>query len=752
MNNDIDRINEGRRNKLQDIPSENLQVSADLREQINEKLVDALIERGIAEKVYQTWHQGNADRTEWLKRNQEYLIQFDEFIDPIYDASTDWSSTLHFPTILTVCKTFHARMQSALLTVDPFFTAKARKEANVEQESIVQDLLRYTFKDWVNDYAGIDETFDRWLWDWCTFGCGILKARWTKRFTRFVDVESVTVPGPSAIQVDPATGAVQEIPTFKKQEREVKRTIKCFEGPMVDRMNLNDVLIVGGEGDPQNADMVIQQQYLVASDLWSLADQGIFKEDAVEEVIRSGEQKRTSDSSNAILQTQKSTAGMSMVDKNFELSRYHILEAYLKIDVDDSGINSDVVVWVHPETREILRATYLYRVSPSGKRPFVKIDFHKRNNNEYGVGLVELLYSLAKEIDAMHNIRIDVGIITALPWGFYRPTASMAEEKLPIEPGTMIPLDNPGQDVYFPNLGNRTSFGFQEEAALMNQIERLTSMSDLSLGIIGGQGATRTATGTQAVLGEANANLDVFLRRMNRGVKQLLVYMFGLLQQKCPEGLEFRLFGTDGKEYWRKINSREELYGMFDFELDANSANSNKQIQMQTADFIYQSLQNPMLLQTGIVNQGNLYEALKNAFQVRGIKDVSKYIQKPADYTHRYLPIEIANRVLAGQEVKLDPTQDLHGFVTLAQEFLSDDNLLGHLNQGQVRMLVDKMREAQQLVASMEQMAAQQRNQSQMMMNQQMAPPSQQMSGMGSGSSEPMIPPPQGPPPGSSIQ
>jgi hypothetical protein len=731
FNRDQDRIIDGRSFKLEDDEENGLVVTADLRDQINKKLLKKLNEKNAGELIASAWQQGNADRQEWLTRMEEFLIQFDEFIDPIYEASNDWSSVLHLPTIYTVIKTYHARMQAALMSIDPFFNVKARKEQNVEQEMVVQDLMRYTFKEWVNEHAGIDEVFDRWIWDWCAFGCGILKARWHKKFTKYVDVENVTVPGPMQFVMDPNTQETHAIPTLKQEEREVEKVVKCFDGPMVERVNIQDVLIVGGEGDPQKADSVIQSEYMTASELWSLADQSIFDYDAVEEVIKAGSDNRGAEAVSGHLYRQTETAGVANVDKPFELDRYQILEAYIKMDIDDSGINSDLVVWIHKESRKILRATYLYRMSPTGKRPFFKIDFHKRNNTEYGVGLVEIMYSLAREIDAMHNIRIDVGIMSSLPWGFYKPTASMAEEKLPIEPGTMIPLDNPGQDVFFPNLTGRTSFGFQEEAALYTLIERVTSISDLSLGIIGGQGAARTATGTQALLGEANANLDVYIRRMNRGVRQMLHYVFGMLQQKVTPGLQFRVIGGDGKEYWRHIESREALVGMYDFELDANSANSNKSIRIQTADFIYQTLQNPLLLQTGVVNVGNLYEALKNMMQVRDIKDVSKYITMPPEYQHRYLPVELANRILAGQNIPLDPTQDLQGFVAFVQEFLGDDELLGQIDQQGVQALVSKMNEAQQMIQAIEAAAAQQRNQQQMMTNQQVAPQSQQLSGGG---------------------
>jgi hypothetical protein len=371
---------------------------------------------------------------------------------------------------------------------------------------------------------------------------------------------------------------------------------------------------------------------------------------------------------------------------------------------------------------EIVRATYLHRVMRAGMRPFFKIDFHKRHGVEYGVGLVELLYSLGKEIDAMHNLRLDVGILTSIPFGFYRPTSStLKEEKLDISPGSMIPLDDPQRDVYYPNLGNRVSFGFQEESALQQQVERLTSISDMNLGIISGQGAARTATGARAIIGEGNANLDIFLKRMNRGWKQALKYMFCQLQDKLPDGFQFRLLGDDGQLQWKEVPTRQELQGMFDFELEGNSANSNPQMQLEQANLLYQMTGNPMDLQLGLISPLERYNAVVSVLKANKIHDFSKYVRKPQGIMTVYTPQEIANRVLDGMPFQLDPTQDLQGFIDLVQLILTEDEMNGQFDQFQLAALIGKAQEAQGLLESLQQQEAQQMAAQQQQMNTQAA-------------------------------
>ncbi len=722
IQNDKLVYNEGRRNILKDNPETDLKVVASLRDRQLEKLANQLDEMNIGNKVVNTWHQANGDRTVWLERQAKFSQEIDEFVEPIYEQALEWASTLHLPTVLTVCKTYHARMYAALMSVDPPFTVRARQAANQDRAELVEELVRYTLKDWCNEHDGVDDVVDRWIWDWITKGCGILKSRWHKKFTRFADVETTRIDDVD-MEVDAATGQTYPVPKVREIEKEVIRTEEVFNGPMLERVPVEDFIIVGGEGDPQKADYVMHQIWLTSSELYSAADQKIFRSEVVDEIIRGGKSYQLgTDQTAMIKERQIEQAGMSSLNKEHATDRYRLIEAYLKVDVDRSGIATDVIAWVHAESKKIVRATYLRRVMPTGQLPFFKADFHIRSGVEYGAGLPELLYSLGKEIDAIHNIKIDVGIISSLPFGFYRPTASsLKEERMPMEPGSLIPVDNPQTDVYFPNLGMRTGFGFQEEQALQVQIERLVSISDLQYGIVGGQGAARTATGARALLGESSNNLNIYIQRMGRPWKRAIKYIFTMLQYRIPPGFMFRLEGDDGNAYFKEVRSREEIQGLFDFEIEANSANSNKTIQIEQANMIVQATGNPLDLQLGLISPLERYEALANWFRVNGIKDVSRYLRKPDGAGHKFTPLEIADRVLAGMDVNLDPTQDLEGFIKLVVEIFENDEMNGQFDHTHLAALGDKAKQAQGLLAAIKQQEAQQMASQQQQMNAQAA-------------------------------
>jgi len=278
---------EDRKNPLQDDPDTGLKVKVSLRDQQLEKLTAILEEKKMGEKIQSLWLRANTDRSEYLTRQEAFLQEVDEFLEPIYDQALEWSSTLHLPTILTVLKTYHGRMMAALWGVDPPFVCRSRTAANSDRADLVEDLMRYSLRDWANEYDGVEEELDKWIWDWCAKGDGYLKARWTKKFSRFADVETTQIPD-TEMRLDPETGHSVPVQVMREVEREVATTEEVFNGPELMRVPIEDIIVMGGEGDPQKAETVMHQAWLTASEMWTMADQGLFRSDVVEEVIKGG--------------------------------------------------------------------------------------------------------------------------------------------------------------------------------------------------------------------------------------------------------------------------------------------------------------------------------------------------------------------------------------------------------------------------------------------------------------------------------
>jgi hypothetical protein len=718
LNNDKKVVEDGRREPLKG-------AEAPLRDRIVQKLYTQLEEDSIGQKMATIWTKGNSHRSLWIERQKAYLQSWDEHLINDTEGPFAGSSNLHIPMPFIVSKTMHARFLQALFGMDPPFDVKARTLASKDRVNNVSDVMRYSLNDWCNYNKGIDAAADKWVWNWVTTGVGLLKAGWDCKYTRFLDVQTVQKRGAPVIRDGVA------IPTVKSIEQEVAVTKKIFEGPVYDVIHPEDLLIVGGGGDPDLADVVQHCYRLTASEMWTMVDRKIFNAEAVKKVIAHGDDKQATTLASGIKDDRARNAGVNSADNDQDLDRYEILECYLAHDVDGSGINSEIVVWVHRNTGELLRATYLHRISKSGERPFIKADFHLRQDQEYGVGIVELLYPLSIEMDAMHNMRIDAGMMTTMPFGFYRATSGIDPSVIKFEPGSLIPVDNPQTDVFFPNLGNRTVFGMQEEAALQQMVERLTSISDMNLGLIGGQGAARTATGARALVGEASANLDVYLRRLNRGWKKLLRYSLHQLQQRMPAGLAFRITGDDGSDYWKTMSTADDIAGDFDIDLSPNSSTSNAQIQQQDAQDILQVVSNPLYIQTGIVNPGNMYEAVKNFFVTRKFRDWNRYITKPQGWEFVMTPLQELDLVLHGISVPINPQADHEGFLKLVEMFMKDDQLNGQIPQDRWPLAIAQAKKHEAMLQALGAAQAQANNAAQMQMNGQMSQQQAPTSGAG---------------------
>ena len=682
-----------------------------LRDQIPKKLRIASKKAELGRVVSSIWKKGNSDRQPWLDNQKVLLAQWDDFVANLPEGPFDGASTLHLPTTFVHAKAIHARLMEALFGIEPPFVVKAKRESETPRLEMVDAIMTHTLMEWANHGDGVKEVVSDWVWDFVTTGVGLLKARWEREFTSFVDVEETVI-------VDEVEGDESGLPPdVRVVEKEVLRKIKSFDGPILEVVRPEDLLIVGGGGNIQRAHSVTHRQWLTASQLWGLADQEIFDAEAVEKVIKSGEDRKGSAIGGEIKQDRALNAGKSSADSEADLKLYEILETYMQYDVNKDGINEEIIIWVHADTDEILRTTYLRRASQYGTRPFFKADFHRRSGEDNGIGMVEMMFSLSLEQDAMHNQAVDSGTIRNMPFGFYRASSSLDPEIIELVPGAMYPVDNPQTDIHFPRVNGGHSFNLQMSQVIQEQINKLTGLSDLNFGQLTSQGATRTATGTRAVIGESNLNLNVSLGNLSRAWGQCLRFIFSMLQKQIPIGYSFRVTGELGEDYWAQIKSRQDLAGQFDFDISENSANSNRSIQQQVAQQINAITADPVAIQTGVVNQSGIFESKKILLQSIGVKDWSKYITKPDSSRRVLTPEEELNRILAGITVRVQLADDHQGFIDLAKDVLDSEEAEQAYSIEQLGLLQAQSDEHRRAIQAFEQLQAQARSRAQVNAN-----------------------------------
>lgn len=557
------------------------------------------------------------ERSEFMERLSMYRATWLDFVSTGMKPAWEEAHDVHIPTIFSKIKAMHSRIYQAILGIDPPFSLKPRDKVNEIQKYEKEQLLNYVIKDYANFGRGWEGIIDRDIWNFVADGTAITKHGWSRDVRKF-------------------TGVEEEFEGFKLgkpvyRDKDVEREEIIFDGPMLKAVNLEDFYIAGTYTEnPDEADFVGERCFYTKSELVKLSKQGFFFEDAIEKVLKTEpihqNQMAVSDATNFKNQLD----ALAGVDKEASGHKvYEIFETYCRYDIDGDGIDEELVVWRERGSRLVLRITYLERACPGSLRPYTIKRFIDRPGSPYGIGMGEMLYGISNEIDYIHNQRLDYGTLQNLPFGFVRAAAGTNTKEIKLAPGTLYPLDDPQSDVHFPRLNGGTAYGFQEEAKVQQYGDELSGISAFNLGSIQGQGPTRTATGTAALVSEVNANLDIHIKRYQRGYKRNLCILDKQIISLLPLGLVIRITGFDGKPVLKRFENRSAIDFSADFELTANSVSSNKAIERETASLLLQLLQNPLPLQSGIVTPANLYQVYRNLLQKYEIRDIDAYITRP---------------------------------------------------------------------------------------------------------------------------
>jgi hypothetical protein len=697
-------------------------VEAPLEDQSNRKLLNTLDEDGVGRIITENWNKESANLSEFLKRQSDQLDLLDNFSTAIGEHNPfGGSSNIHVPMPFTVCKTYHARFMSGLLDIDPPFSVKARREDGTDAVQSIEDLMKFTLFSWANRGEGVDEVLDTWVWNWCTTGTGILKNRWLVEYEKFVDVERKAVPAPPLLKEN-ENGELIEVPQWKYEEKEVEKVERTQYCPQYDIVNNEDIVIVNGEGDPDKADMVLHRVYMSASELWTGVERGIYEREVVEHIIKSGGSDRLApgDQGSEIKQLRKIKAGNTS-GMSGGRDVYEVIEACMKWDVDGSGIVTEIVALAEKNTSKLLRATYLRRVAKNGKRPYAVAHFHRRPGEAFGVGLLEILSPLSRELDLMHNTRLDNVMLQSTPFYLYRKSAGIDPNNIVLEPGAGIPVTSVLEDIHFPQLPNRTQFTAQEESVVYTYVERLTGLSDMALGILSStQGPARSATGARAVMGENNTNMNVHMRRLGKGWTRVLQNTWFMLRNKVEPGFAFRVIGDDGRDIFRKVN--DVMLGVdVDFDISANSTNSNKAVQQENANYLVQMTMNPLNLQSGLSDAGKMYAAQKFQLNSRGIKDVHRFLNRPVGYEYMPSPQEEFQRIIQGIPVQVQPGMDHEKAIAFLGSILEQQQELespeGALTSEQIQAVQDQLKQHAAIFQAMQAQQAQATQMNQMQQN-----------------------------------
>ena len=294
-----------------------------------------------------------------------------------------------------------------------------------------------------------------------------------------------------------------------------------------------------------------------------------------------------------------------------------------EIEGPDGPEEAECVFFICLEPEMLLGAYRLTDVNWKNLRPIVELHYQTVGTRQQSMGIMEIAKHLSAELDTIHNMRMDVGFATNMPFFFYRATSGMDPERIVLRPLKGVPVDDIN-DVRFPQLQNVTSFYAEEEQLLYSLTERVLGISDLFLGRSPTQGAAaRHATGFVGTQQESMARTSEILNSDSVEFGFLCRMIYNMELQYGPPERNLRLQGREGPI--TQNLSREELWmrGEYDFGLGANDGMYNSQMRQQQTQLLMSSLQaNPLIAQ----DPGRLWEAWNEIMQSWGFKDPERFI------------------------------------------------------------------------------------------------------------------------------
>jgi len=486
-----------------------------------------------------------------------------------------------------------------------------------------------------------------------------------------------------------------------------KANVVVYDGPRVIPMEYDDVfyppragnLQIPGPSNPRGASHVILRMTPSVDSIRRLKREGYYDLITNEELDRlpniashgAEEEKRE--------RMRDDLAGVTDADHRPKAEGHRtvtMLMCFDMFDIDNDGIEEDVVWWVLREQKVLLKAMPLTEAHPSNppRRPLAEASFIPVRGRRAGISLAEITEGLHDAMKAIFDQSVDAGTLTNSPWGFYRPSGSLNPQVIRMSPGELYPLANPQQDVHFPQFNNNAvAFGVNMVTLLTDMQDKVTMVSDIELGQVppGRSAALRTAGGMAQLSAKGEARPERILRRFFNGVTQIWSIVHEHNMHFLPPEKKIRLIGlkSANEDPYQTITDKFEISGRFSFKFSANVFNSSKEMLQQGLGQLLGVYVNPLAIQSGVIRVDGIYRLLRDFGDALGM-DADKYLAPPMPGAGRpRIMAEEAIEAIFNNEIPDGHPAEEGGWVEhfgKLNAFVESDEF-GYLNQRQVELL-----------------------------------------------------------------
>ena len=406
-----------------------------------------------------------------------------------------------------------------------------------------------------------------------------------------------------------------------------KREI-TFDGVKVNLVNLEDLVVSNSAASIEDIPFFGVRMWLSQSDYRDGIKDGYFMDHGDEENLRIANMadiKWGSEIGQQLTNVQDFEEGTDSRDSYSYSPARKYLEVYrwegwwVWDDKDDTGPENpdntlkeaiQICAWVAYRAKKVIKISRLEDLNKDGKRSAVKFGFLEEPGRFYPMGLAEWVRHTQAELDAIHNQRLDAGLIFNVPFGFYKPTAGL-KGVMNLRPGVLYPTPEP-QSVNFPRSNWQPTFAMQEEMLVKQYGGEQAGITDAAIGRPTSK--RQSATEVQAMAAALDLRTEDIVDRLLKSVRELLYRVIGLYQQFGPRERIFRTGGEEGNALIKRFE-KDRLQGKILLIMNGNLSQINEQMQQQMTIEMFQLLMNQILIETGIVKPEQIAQALELIFK-----------------------------------------------------------------------------------------------------------------------------------------
>jgi hypothetical protein len=686
------------------------------------------------------------DREDWNTMRIERYAKLRGWLPDKNHPLGEQASNIWVPIILIASLRLKAGLENAVKSIRPLMGSKARQRRNMSKQDNIDRLLDYQFFCEIDGERTIDDMISNFVDD----GTTITMQKWVKRDEVIRDVRVLPQPDPQTpldLQIGEVMQAffptvidaypmgnemgeampgendaswrvmykdennIEQMATVEFYDTEDGRIEACittkvrtYDGPAVEVCDLEDIVVPircanlqpTTAENPHGAPYVNRICKTTVDAIRRGVANGTYDLVTPEELERivQGRRSYNTESDEEMKEFKESKEGRqqgySQSDDNGERI---IVEHYGRWDVDGDGLEEDVIFWVERNTKILLRARFLTEIYPGipVRRPFSECRLFPVPNSFYGIGLPELLEPIQDMMKAVMDQNFDWGLITNIPFFFFRPSSGLKQEDMKLAPGVGYPLDRPQEDVFFPTWNRDMSWTINTLTLLQQFAERISMQSDVQFGRVptGKASALRTMGTTAALLQQGDVRSEQILRRLFLGLAQIFQMLHRLNKRYLPTKKEFRVIGisAQGEEPYLDV-SPDTVDADVDFEFKSTLLNTNKQIVAQSLMEAIGLVLSPVAIQLGLVDAEKVYAIFSDTLKARDL-DPEKYFNRPPAMVTgpQYLAEEVISLILAGEKPvgrPLEPNAQEH--LMKLQQFTQSEQF-GMMNEQQVMVL-----------------------------------------------------------------